>query len=164
MDLADFVGNQLIGGMKKVAMQGIQYYIGSAYGNATGNILNNMLSGGLSGWAAGSVIPGVGNVTGAVIGAGVGAMTGVLQNEQSKDNLFKSYVSDRVSNINQMYEENIQAGSKIAGQREIDKNCFYYPFRRRPNKCSLGDILNFANTTPFLYDDLTGMSKTASDI
>lgn len=159
MDLADFVGNQLIGGMKKVAMQGIQYYIGSAYGNATGNILNNMLSGGLSGWAAGSVIPGVGNVTGAVIGAGVGAMTGVLQNEQSKDNLFKSYVSDRVSNINQMYEENIQAGSKIAGQREIDKIAFTTLLGGDPTKF-LGDILNFANTTPFLYDDLTGMSKT----
>lgn len=159
MDLADFVGNQLIGGMKKVAMQGIQYYIGSAYGNATGNILNNMLSGGLSGWAAGSVIPGVGNVTGAVIGAGVGAMTGVLQNEQSKDNLFKSYVSDRVSNINQMYEENIQAGSKIAGQREIDKIAFNTLLGRDPTEF-LGNILNFANTTPFLYDDLTGMSKT----
>lgn len=159
MDLADFAGNQLIGGMKKVAMQGIQYYIGSAFGNATGNILNNMLSGGLSGWAAGSVIPGVGNVTGAVIGAGVGAMTGVLQNEQSKDNLFKSYVSDRVSNINQMYEENIQAGSKIAGQREIDKIAFNTLLGRDPTEF-LGNILNFANTTPFLYDDLTGMSKT----
>ena len=161
LSVRDFAEQMVWQKASQLTGQYAQYYIGSAFGNATGNIVSSAISSAITGAAAGTAIgtPGVGTAVGAAIGATAGIVQGVIQNKSGKDELFKSYVSDRVAGINQMYEENIQAGSGIAGQREIDNIAFTTLLGGDPTKF-LGDILNFANTTPFLYDDLTGMSKT----
>ena len=160
LTLGGFV-TQLIGEKaSQISGQAIQYYIGSAFGNATGNILSNMLSGGVAGFAMGSVIPVPGsNIVGAAIGAGAGAFQGALQNLQAEDNVFKSAVSSEVDRVKNERAEKIQNGSAIAAQRETDKLAFTTLLKGDPTEF-LNNIVQFSNTTPFFYDDLTGMSKT----
>lgn len=159
LTLGGFV-TQLIGEKaSQISGQAIQYYIGSAFGNATGNILSNMLAGGVSGFAMGSVIPGIGNVAGAAIGAGAGALQGTLQNLQAQDNVFKSAVSSEVDIVKNERAEKIQNGSAIAAQRETDKLAFTTLLKGDPTEF-LNNIVQFSNTTPFFYDDLTKMSQT----
>ena len=160
LTLGGFV-TQLIGEKaSQISGQAIQYYIGSAFGNATGNILSNMLSGGVSGFAMGSVIPVPGsNIVGAAIGAGAGAFQGALQNLQAEDNVFKSAVSSEVDRVKNERAEKIQNGSAIAAQRETDKLAFTTLLKGDPTEF-LNNIVQFSNTTPFFYDDLTKMSQT----
>ena len=160
LTLGGFV-TQLIGEKaSQISGQAIQYYIGSAFGNATGNILSNMLSGGVSGFAMGSVIPVPGsNIVGAAIGAGAGAFQGALQNLQAEDNVFKSAVSSEVDRVKNERAEKIQTGSAIAAQRETDKLAFTTLLKGDPTEF-LNNIVQFSNTTPFFYDDLTKMSQT----
>ena len=159
LTLGGFV-TQLIGEKaSQIGGQVIQYYIGSAFGNATGNILSNMLSGGVSGFAMGSVIPSIGNIAGAVIGASAGAFQGALQNLQAEDNVFKSAVSSEVDRVKNERAEKIQNGSAIAAQRETDKLAFTTLLKGDPTEF-LNNIVQFSNTTPFFYDDLTKMSQT----
>ena len=160
LTLGGFV-TQLIGEKaSQISGQAIQYYIGSAFGNATGNILSNMLSGGVAGFAMGSVIPVPGsNIVGAAIGAGAGAFQGALQNLQAEDNVFKSAVSSEVDRVKNERAEKIQNGSAIAAQRETDKLAFTTLLKGDPTEF-LNNIVQFSNTTPFFYDDLTKMSQT----
>lgn len=160
--IANQFGSQIL---SQVAQQGFNAYVSSKLGDDAGTMASSALSMAISGAALGSVIPGlgtaVGTVAGAAVGAGVGALSGWMQVEEKKDDYFKSYYNGIIDEQKQRRAAAIQSGSAIASSRETDRISFTTLFgdAGTANKY-LNDLVDMANTTPFLYDDLTAMSKT----
>lgn len=145
-----------------VASQIIGSYVSSAYGSQAGTMFGSVLSGAGSGAAIGSMIaPGVGTAVGAGVGALVGAVSGANSIYQERDDAFKSYVQEQVEGQLSKQEEMRESGSTIAGKRETDLISFTTLFDKNKDLAEryLKDVRNLSNTTPFLYDDLTSMSK-----
>lgn len=137
-------------------------YITSAYGQNAGTMFSSVLSGAGSGAAIGSMIaPGIGTAVGAGVGALVGAISGGNAIYEQKDAAFKSYVQGQVEGQLSKQEEMRESGSTIAGKRETDLISFTTLFDKNKELAEryLKDVRNLSNTTPFLYDDLTSMSK-----
>lgn len=136
--------------------------ISSAYGSETGTFVNSMLSGTASGAALGSMIlPGVGTVIGAGVGALAGGISSATQVYQQRDEAFKGVVQDRYDTVTAAQDASVTSGSSIASQREKDLISFSTLFGDEGTaKGYLSDLVKMANTTPFLYSDLTAMSKT----
>lgn len=145
-----------------VASQIVGSYVSSAYGSQAGTMFGSVLSGAGSGAAIGSMIaPGVGTAVGAGVGALVGAVSGANSIYQERDDAFKSYVQEQVEGQLSKQEEMRASGSTIAGKRETDLISFTTLFDKNKELAEryLKDVRNLSNTTPFLYDDLTSMSK-----
>lgn len=145
-----------------VASQIVGSYVSSAYGSQAGTMFGSVLSGAGSGAAIGSMIaPGVGTAVGAGVGALVGAVSGANSIYQERDDAFKSYVQEQVEGQLSKQEEMRTSGSTIAGKRETDLISFTTLFDKNKELAEryLKDVRNLSNTTPFLYDDLTSMSK-----
>lgn len=145
-----------------VASQIVGSYVSSAYGSQAGTMFGSVLSGAGSGAAIGSMIaPGVGTAVGAGVGALVGAVSGANSIYQERDDAFKSYVQEQVEGQLSKQEEMRESGSTIAGKRETDLISFTTLFDKNKELAEryLKDVRNLSNTTPFLYDDLTSMSK-----
>ena len=137
-------------------------YISSAYGSQAGSMFSSVLGGAGSGAAIGSMIaPGIGTAIGAGVGALVGAVSGANSIYQERDDAFKSYVQEQVEGQLSKQEEMRASGSTIAGKRETDLISFTTLFDKNKELAEryLKDVRNLSNTTPFLYDDLTSMSK-----
>lgn len=136
-------------------------FVGSAWGSDAGTMFSSALGSAASGAAIGSMIaPGVGTAVGAALGGAVGFASGALQNEQKKDDAFKSVVQDRYNAALESQQASLQSGSVLAAQREIDQISFATLFDdEQTAKTFLADLRDMANVTPFLYDDLTAMSK-----
>ncbi len=157
-DLAAAGAGQMIG---QLAQQGANTLLSSAVGGAGGSVFSGALSSAISGAAMGSIIPGIGTAVGAAIGTGVGALSGGLQVFEKRDDAFKSYVQEAVEGQLSQRDSDIASGSSIASQREKDLISFSTLFGdRRTAEGYLSGLVDMANTTPFLYDDLTTMSKT----
>lgn len=145
-----------------VASQIVGSYVSSAYGSQAGTMFGSVLSGAGSGAAIGSMIaPGVGTAVGAGVGALVGAVSGANSIYQERDDAFKSYVQEQVEGQLSKQDEMRESGSTIAGKRETDLISFTTLFDKNKELAEryLKDVRNLSNTTPFLYDDLTSMSK-----
>ena len=145
-----------------VASQIVGSYVSSAYGSQAGTMFGSVLSGAGSGAAIGSMIaPGVGTAVGAGVGALVGAVSGANNIYQERDDAFKSYVQEQVEGQLSKQEEMRASGSTIAGKRETDLISFTTLFDKNKELAEryLKDVRTLSNTTPFLYDDLTSMSK-----
>ena len=156
--IASAGATKMVGNM---AQEAAKTLIGSAYGDATGNLLSGALSGAISGAAVGSVIPVVGTALGAGIGAVTGAGSALVQNWSKKDDAFKSYVQNAVEGQLDEQTTSLTSGSALAASRETDQISFATLFKGEDKaKQYLADLVQMANTTPFLYDDLTSMSKT----
>lgn len=156
--LAAAGAGQMIG---QLAQQGANTMVTSAMGSAGGTVFSSALSSAISGAAIGSIIPGIGTAAGAAIGAGVGALSGGLQVFEKQDDAFKSYVQEAVEGQLSQRDSDIASGSSIASQREKDLISFSALFgNRRTAERYLAGLVDMANTTPFLYGDLTAMSKT----
>ena len=156
--IASAGATKMVGNM---AQEAAKTLIGSAYGDATGNLLSGALSGAISGAAVGSVIPVVGTALGAGIGAVTGAGSALVQNWSKKDDAFKSYVQNAVEGQLDEQTTSLTSGSALAASRETDQISFATLFKGEDKaKQYLADLVQMANTTPFLYDDLTAMSKT----
>lgn len=139
-----------------------QTAISSAYGSNAGTMFGSVVSGATSGAAIGSLIaPGVGTAVGAGLGAIGGVITGATQIYEEKDDAFKGYVQEQTENQLSAQEQSLTSGSAIASQREKDLISFTTLFQGNKDLAQnyLNDVKNLANTTPFLYDDLTAMSK-----
>ena len=139
-----------------------QTIISSAYGSNAGTMFGSVVSGATSGAAIGSMVaPGVGTAIGAGIGAVGGVITGATQIYEEKDDAFKDYVQDRTQTLLEQEQQSIQNGSSIAAQREKDLISFTTLFQGNKDLAQsyLDDVKNLSNSTPFLYDDLTSMSK-----
>lgn len=134
--------------------------IASAYGDNGSTYFSSIISNLASGAAAGFT---VGGAVGAGIGAGIGAGAGILnagsQIQQQQDEYFKSYRDELVSDQTERIQNDISAGSGIAAQRELDKIAFDVLLKGDSTE-TLAGIRTMANSTPFLYEDLKGITKT----
>lgn len=147
---------------KQLLSQGATTLAGSAFGNEGGMLFSNALSMATSGASAGFMVAGP---AGALVGAGIGGLVGLgsgaLQSYESQDSSFKSYVQDAVQEQLDAQSESLTSGSSIAAGRETDKISFATLFGSKETADSyLTNLVGMANSTPFLYDDLTSMSKT----
>lgn len=134
--------------------------IGSAFGSDTGGAITSVLGGAAAGAALGSVVPGLGTAVGAALGALTGAIQSVTQIFESKDDAFQNVVQDQYNAVKQARSDSISNGSGIAASRETAQISFSTLFGNADvAKNFLDDIKDFANVTPFLYDDLTSMGK-----
>lgn len=132
----------------------------SAFGGQTGSAITSVLGGAASGAAMGSVAGPIGTAVGAAVGTLTGAIQAFTEQYSSKDDAFKSVVQDTYNENKQSQAESLSNGSGIAAQREKDKISFTTLFGDAGAAESfLSDVTDFANTTPFLYEDLTSMGK-----
>ena len=141
--------------------------VGSAFGSKIGSLASSTLSSIASGAALGSAVaPGIGTAIGAAVGAGVGLINGATQAFEQRDEAFKSYVQDAYEGQMSAQEASLTSGSALAAQRETDRISFETLFRRGGVEdmgiveTYLSNLVEMANNTPFLYGDLTAMSKT----
>lgn len=140
-------------------------YYGTTDGAAIESFLGSAISGATMGAAAGSIIPGVGTAIGAAAGGLIGAVSGGIeaatQKFESRDEAFKSYVQDWYNAVQERQAADLESGSALAGQRETDLTSFTTLFGSKDTAQQyLSELKTMANTTPFLYSDLTAMSKT----
>lgn len=147
---------------KQLLSQGATALAGSAFGNEGGMLFSNALSMATSGASAGFMVAGP---AGALVGAGIGGLVGLgsgaLQSYESRDSAFKSYVQDSVQEQLDEQSKSLTSGSSITAGRETDKISFATLFGSKETADSyLSNLVGMANSTPFLYDDLTSMSKT----
>ena len=147
---------------KQLLSQGATTLAGSAFGSESGMLISNALSMATSGASAGFMVAGpVGALIGAGFGSLVGLGSGALQSYESRDSSFKSYVQEAVQGQLDEQADSLTAGSALAASRETDQISFATLFKGEDKaKQYLADLVQMANTTPFLYDDLTAMSKT----
>lgn len=135
--------------------------IGSMFGSEAGSLISGALSGAMSGAAMGSLAGPVGTAIGAAIGGASGLITSGTQAFQARDEAFKGYYQDLYQTNSSATAESISSGSGIAAGRETDLISFTTMFKDEDTaKDYLSGLVEMANTTPFLYDDLTAMSKT----
>lgn len=161
--LKGFVFQMVAEEASQIVQQGGQYLAGSMYGQRTGNVIGSALSSAITGGTAGFMI---GGAPGAAVGAGIGtiagAVQGAIQNKQSDDEYFKSYVSDAYNTSQQEIADSLNNGKNLAGNREVDAIAFKTLLKEDDAATDefLKGIIDFANYTPFQYDDLTSLSKT----
>ena len=135
--------------------------IESAIGQPSAMFMSSIASGVASGASAGAILGPAGALIGAGLGAISGGINGYTQIYESQDSSFKSYVQDAVQEQLDAQSESLTSGSSIAAGRETDKISFATLFGSKETADSyLTNLVGMANSTPFLYDDLTSMSKT----
>lgn len=155
------VGMQVTKELSAAAQQGLTTYIGSQYGDESGTMYSSVISSALSGAAAGSAFGLAGTAIGALAGTAIGALNGANSTYESKDSAFKSYYQGLYDTVNEETAESLTSGSELAASRETDKISFTTLFGSEEKADRyLEDLVGMANSTPFLYDDLTSMSKT----
>lgn len=134
----------------------------SGLSSDAGGVLESVLSGAIDGASMGML---TGNpmvaLAGAALGAGTSLISGVTQVYENQSEAMKSYVSDLYGSVTQSTADSLTAGSATAGSRENTMVSFSTLLGSRDNAAAyLEQVKDLSNTTPFLYDDLTGMSKT----
>ena len=148
-------------------------WVSSAFGSEIGSVFSSALSSAASGAAVGSMLGSVAGLPGFAIGAAaggiLGAVSGGLAIQEQRDDAFKSYVQDAYEGQMSAQEASLTSGSALAAQRETDRISFETLFRRGGVEnmgiveTYLSNLVEMANETPFLYGDLTAMSKTLAD-
>ena len=142
-------------------------YYGTTDGAAIESFLGSAISGATMGATVGSMIggPGLGTAIGAAAGGLIGAVSGGIeaatQKFESRDEAFKSYVQDQYNAVQERQAADLESGSALAGHRETDLTSFTTLFGSKDiAQQYLSQLKTMANVTPFLYSDLTAMSKT----
>ena len=153
-----------LGDMTKDLIQNIgTSYATSAFGSDTGTMASSVLSGMVTGAMIGKFIPipVVNAAAGAVIGGLIGLANGSMQVFEKKDDFFKDYYNNLYEGRLSASEAALTAGSTTAGSREQSYKAFEKLLggSAQANKF-LDQLIKTADTTPFQYDDLTGLSKT----
>lgn len=133
----------------------------SAVGKPISDFASGVVSGAASGAAIGSIVPGIGTAMGSVAGACIGAVNGLTQIFTERDDSFKDYYRGLYENTNAATAEQLSSGSTLAAGRETTKLSFNTLLGDDKRAAAfLKQVQDTANTTPFLYDDLVGISKT----
>lgn len=161
--LGSVLGGLGIGSMMSDLMGNIaSQQLSSALGTSMGSAVSGALSSAISGAALGTAIaPGIGTAIGAALGGLSGAIGGATEIAAEKDDAFIEYYNGLIDAYGGLNAGNTAIGSKIAAGRETDLISFSTMFGSRDAaEKYLSDLVTMSNTTPFLYDDLTGMSKT----
>ena len=143
-----------------LASQAIGTFANSFGGEAFGGYVSNALSYAGMGAAIGSAIaPGIGTAIGAALGGLGGIVAGALEEFESKDEAFKSYVQDAVNTIKEERAASIQNGSSVAAQREQDALAFDQLLGEGIGTAYLEDLREMSAKTPMTYEGLTSMSR-----
>ena len=145
-----------------LAQSGAGALAGSALGDDMGNTLASAMGSALSGGMLGFSVAGpMGAAVGAGLGLVAGAAQGAIQQWENQDAAFKDYYGGLYQEASEGSGEMVSAGSAIAGGREKDRISFATLFgSERVAVDYLENMVDMANHTPFLYDDLVAMSKT----
>ncbi|WP_300689226.1 tape measure protein [uncultured Oscillibacter sp.] len=168
--LSKFFGKDLGG---KLAQSGLLQMVGdsassaisvfaeSAFGQPLASAMSETLSGTLSGAAAGAIAGLPGMVLGGVVGTLSGALNAGTQIYAEQDESFKDYYRGLYEDTNAATAERVSSGSSLAAGRETTKLSFNTLLGDEQKAAAfLEQVKGTANTTPFLYDDLVGISKT----
>lgn len=169
---SEIANSELVAQLVDTAAMGGSQYIGSAFGAEAANSISSILSGGLSGATSGAAIgtmlggPGVGTAVGAAIGGTVGAVTGgisaELDKQQSRDDYFKEYYQDFYTDLTSQYQTSLENGKTVAASREQTALAFSTLLGSSDKAASWVDWMqDFAAETPFAFENLTALSKTA---
>lgn len=152
----------LFSALGQLAGEAAGTYIGSRFGAQGSALFGGALSGAGQGAAIGTMIaPGVGTVIGTVAGAGMGLLQGGNQVFEQRDDAFRSVVQAQYEKSMQQLEESLTSGMSIAGSRETSLQAFTTLFGSAEQaEAFTKSIKDFANVTPFLYEDLEAMAKT----
>lgn len=133
----------------------------SAIGQPTANLVSEAVSGAITGVTAGAIAGVPGMVIGGTVGLASGAISGRTKIAEARDSAFKSYVQEAVEGQLEAEATSLSTGSSLAAGRETDLISFSTLFGGQDKaEGYLKSLVQMANTTPFLYDDLTAMSKT----
>lgn len=159
-------GNMLSGSVSGAAGAFFSSYYGSTEGAAVESFLGSAISGASMGASAGMMVggpaaAGIGAAVGGLVGAVSGGIEAATQQFESRDEAFKSYVQDQYNAVQERQAADLESGSALAGQRETDLVSFTTLFGSKDTAQQyLSQLKTMANVTPFLYSDLTAMSKT----
>ena len=135
--------------------------ITSTIGQPMADVASQVVSGAVSGAAAGAIAGPAGAAIGGGVGALIGGVNAATNYLQKDDESFKSYYKDLYETVNANTAEALTSGKTLAAKRETTKISFSTLLGGEDQADNfLADVLKTANTTPFLYDDLVGISKT----
>lgn len=160
-----------IGG--KLAASGILQMAGDSISNAIGFAAESVLGQPLATWGSGIVSGAAGGASalaflgpqaalaGGVGGAILGALNAGTQIAGEKDESFKDYYRGLYEDTNAATAERLSSGATLAAGRETTRLSFNTLLGDdKKAGAFLEQVEDTANTTPFLYDDLVGISKT----
>lgn len=159
-------GDMLSNSLSGAAGAFFSSYYGTTDGAAIESFLGSAISGATMGASAGMMVAGptgaaIGAAAGTLIGAVSGGIEAATQKFESRDEAFKSYVQDQYNAVQERQAADLESGSALAGQRETDLTSFTTLFGSKDTAQQyLSQLKTMANVTPFLYSDLTAMSKT----
>lgn len=151
--IAQMIGNSLSEGATSV--------ISSAFGDRAGTMFGATLSSIAQGAAMGSVA----GAKGAAVGAAAGAVSGIISSAtydfSNKNEAYKSAVQEAYTTVTTQQAQDLENGIKLAGSREKTQMAFSTMMKDDGKaKAYLSEVKKMADYTPFLFDDLTAMSKT----
>lgn len=151
-----------IGQMFSSSLGGLgQSLLTSAIGTPEASLISDTLSSAISGGAAGAMFGPWGIAAGAALGGLSGLISGGTKIFEAKDDAFKDYYGGLYQDVSGRSGTMVDSGSVLASGREKDHISFKTLFgdEQTANRY-LEDLVDMSNRTPFLYDDLTAMSKT----
>lgn len=151
-----------VGQMLSSSLGGLgQSVLTSAIGMPEASLISDTLSSTISGIAAGSVLGVPGMAVGGLIGAASGLISGGTKIFEAKDDAFKEYYGGLYEDVSGRAGEMVEGGSTLASGRQTDRISFKTLFGDEDAANEyLDSLVDMSNRTPFLYDDLTAMSKT----
>lgn len=144
-----------------LALPALSAYVSSAQGEAGAAYFASALSGAGQGAAIGSMIaPGWGTLIGGALGGAAGYFSGKTQQFEKQDDSFRSAVQQRYEQSQQQQQETLTAGSALAAERETSLISFSTLFGDEQLAKDFTEQMRiFANSTPFLYEELAGLAK-----
>lgn len=135
--------------------------ISSGFGSEVGTMFSSVIASAATGAAIGSIIPGIGTAVGGVVGGVVGAISGATSIYENKDDAFKNYYQGQYNSTLEEQNTILDSGKNIAGTREQNQISFATLLGGEEQGAEyLEKLVDFANKTPFEYDNLTTISKT----
>ena len=148
--------------VSSLVQAGADDFLESMLGSGAGSIASGALSSAMSGATLGTTIaPGIGTAIGAALGGIVGAAGGAIEQWGSQDEAFKDYYGGLYDDVKGRSGEMVEAGTTLASGRETNRISFKTLFGdEKVAQRYLENLIDMANYTPFLYDDLVSMSKT----
>lgn len=162
-DMAKGIVTGQIGQMFASSLGGLgQSWLTSAIGTPTASLISDALSNAISGGAAGAMFGLPGIAAGAVLGGVSGLISGGTKIFEAQDDAFKDYYGGLYNDVKGRSGEMVGAGTSLASTRETNRISFTTLFGGDEDRARsyLEDLIDTANSTPFLYDDLVPMSKT----
>ena len=163
--LSDVAKGLLAGQIGQMATSSLggaaQALLTSAVGVPEASMATDIISNLISGAAAGSMLGPLGAIGGAALGAASGWISGNTKIFEAKDDAFKDYYGGLYQDVSGNSGAMVSSGTTLASGRETDRISFKTLFGDEQTANSyLENMVNMANYTPFLYDDLVSMSKT----